>query len=160
MGIACEDGDGGAGRDPAPDCLHRGADLAHRQKMAALPTIAVINTSADTVDMLRHFFEHEGFVVVSTLTTQVRDASVNLDGFIAMHAPDVVLYDIALPYDVNWRLFCHLRERAIGDVPVVITTTNVRHVEPLAGSEPVHEIVGKPVDLRRLLEVVRSALQR
>lgn len=128
--------------------------------MASLPTIAIINTSADTVDMLRHFFEQEGFVAVSTLSTHIRDASVDLASFIAMHQPDVILYDIAIPYDVNWRLFCHLRDRAMRDVPIIITTTNVRHVTPLAGSEPLHEVVGKPVDLGRLLVAVRSALER
>jgi DNA-binding response OmpR family regulator len=125
---------------------------------ARIPTVAIINTSSDTIDMLRHFFEHAGFVVVSTATPNIRDGEVNLQSFIAQHKPDVLLYDIGLPYDINWRLFCHLRETAKLDLPTVITTTNVRHVQPLAGDTYVHEIVGKPFDLDKLLTIVKDVV--
>jgi DNA-binding response OmpR family regulator len=124
-----------------------------------LPTVFVVNTSDDTVDMLRLAFERAGFVVVSALTSAVREGVFDLPAFVRLHAPDVIVYDIGLPYEANWRFFCHLRAtESMREVPVVITTTNVSHVQPLAGEERVHEIVGKPYDLDRLIEIVGESL--
>jgi CheY-like chemotaxis protein len=96
---------------------------------------------------------------VSTSTILLRDGEVDLRAFLSSHKPDVLLYDISLPYDVNWRLFCHIRESMNIKVPTVITTTNVKHVQPLAGDVHIHEIVGKPYDLDRLLEIVKSTIK-
>jgi DNA-binding response OmpR family regulator len=125
-----------------------------------LPTVAVINTSTDTIDMLRMFFEQAGLVVVSTSTILLRDGEVDLRAFLSSHQPDVLLYDISLPYEVNWRLFCHMRETMSVKVPTIITTTNVKHVQPLAGEVYIHEIVGQPYDLDKLLEIVKQTIRR
>ena len=104
-------------------------------------------------------FELEGFVVVSAMTFEIRDGQVNLDSFLGVHRPDVVVYDIALPYHANWQLFCHVRQVApLENIPIVITTTNKAQVQPFAGDEPVHEIVGKPYDLKRLVEIIRQSI--
>ena len=123
------------------------------------PVVAVFNTSPDTVDVLRMAFEFDGFVVVSAFTFEVRDGRVNLDSFLTVHEPDVIVYDIALPYQANWQLLQHLRQSApLRGTPIVITTTNAAQVRPYAAGEPVHEIIGKPYDLRQLIEVVRQAI--
>ena len=123
--------------------------------------VAIINTSPDTVDMLRIAFEFEGFVAVSAMTFDIRDGKVDLAAFLALHRPDVVIYDISLPYQGNWHLFQHLRETTpLGQLPTIVTTTNAAHVRPLAGGEPVHEIVGKPFDLEKLIDSARAAFSR
>lgn len=129
--------------------------MSHR-----LPTLAIINTSPDTVDMLRIVFQQAGMLVVSGLTYDIRDGRMNLDGFMKQHKPDALIYDIAPPYDQNWAFFEHLRETGvIKDVPVVLTSTNVRSVRALVGEVPdIHEIIGKPYDLNELLEAVREAM--
>jgi len=123
------------------------------------PTVVgVFNTSQDTIDMLRELFEHKGFVAVAAFTNLVRDGKVALDGWIHQHQPDVIVYDIALPYEENWRLFEHIRRSpACKDIPFVLTTTNVAQVKRVAGNAEVHEIVGKPYDLEKLLEAVSNA---
>ena len=129
--------------------------MSHR-----LPTLAIIKTSPDTVDMLRIIFQKAGMLVVSGLTYDIRDGRMNLHGFMQQHKPDVMIYDIAPPYDQNWAFFEHLRETGVlGGIPVVLTSTNVRSVKALVGDVPdVHEIVGKPYDLNELLEAVRQAM--
>jgi DNA-binding response OmpR family regulator len=124
-----------------------------------LNVVAVFNTSPDTVDMLRLVLEHAGFVVVSAYTYELRDAKVDLEAFMRQHQPGVVVYDIAPPYEENWRLFVHFRSLdVLKDAHFVVTTTNCVQVRKLAGPEqPLHEIVGKPYDLD---EIVRAVQER
>jgi CheY-like chemotaxis protein len=120
--------------------------------------IAVFNTSEDTTDLLRIAFEHAGFVVVTAFTHKLRDGEIDLEAFMRQHQPRVIVYDIAVPYDRNWRLYEHMRAApACKGVSFVLTTTNVGHVRQLAGNEELHEIVGKPYDLDEIVGAVRQA---
>jgi DNA-binding response OmpR family regulator len=121
-------------------------------------TVAVFNTSEDTTDMLRELFEHAGFVVVSAFTHALRDGKTDLEALMRQYAPQVIVYDIALPYEENWRLYKKIRSSpACRDVSFVLTTTNVAQVEKVSGGEPLIEIVGKPYDLGELLRRVQVA---
>lgn len=120
--------------------------------------VAIFNTSPDTVDMLRILLETEGYVVVSAFTYELRDGKVDLEAFCRQHRPQIVVYDVALPYQPNWRLFLHVRSvEILRSARFVVTTTNERHVRELAGPDvELFEIVGKPYDLDRLLTKVRQ----
>jgi DNA-binding NarL/FixJ family response regulator len=123
------------------------------------PVVALINTSPDVIDMLRTVLERAGMVVVSAFTHDIRDGRVDFQNFMRVHEPDVVVYDIAPPYDANWNLFLHLcRSRVMRSRQFVITSTNAEHVESLAGShQQVYEVVGKSVDLDRVVQAVKEA---
>src|SRR5262249_21433700 len=129
--------------------------------MAEAPVVAVFNTSEDTTDLLRVVFEQAGFVVVCAFTNYLRDGRVDYEAFMRQHRPDVIVYDIAIPYEQNWRLFEHFRDSpASQGVPFVITTTNVAHVDKVAaGGHRVYEIVGKPYDLDVIIRAVKEALR-
>jgi len=123
------------------------------------PVVAVINSTQDIVDLLRVWIEQAGFVVVSTMTPKIRDGEVDVAEFIGHHDPLVIVYDIAPPYEPNWRLFEH-----VASLPVaagrqfVLTSTNPKHVESLGGShQNVYEIVGKRDDLDRIVQAVKEA---
>lgn len=121
--------------------------------------VAVFNTSVDTTDMLRHLFEHAGFVVVTAFTYDIRDGHVELEALVRQHRPAVIVYDIAIPYEANWRLFENIRSSpACAEIPFVLTTTNEAQVRKIAGNAPVLELVGKPYDLDQLLEKVKAAI--
>jgi DNA-binding NtrC family response regulator len=122
--------------------------------------VAVVNTSPDTVDLLRFVFEHAGYTVVSAFTWEIRDAAVDPEAFMRQHSPDVVVYDIAPPYEENWRLFQHFRAMPVNEGrKFVITTTHAKHVRAIAGEGPVlHEILGKPYDLDLVVKAVEKAI--
>ena len=124
--------------------------------------VAVFNTSDDTVDLLRNVLQTAGFVVVTAFTTELRDGRVDLDAFMRLHQPKVIVYDIAVPYEENWRLFQHVKSRpACRDARFVLTTTNAAHVQKLAGPQQLlHEIVGKPYDLNEIAVAVKQAARQ
>ena len=126
-----------------------------------VPVVAVINSTPDIVDLLRLAVEKEGFVAVTALTFDIRDGKTDLDHLIQQHQPTVIVYDIAPPYDANWKLFQH-----VAAMPVmkgrqfVLTSTNRAHVEKIAGpQEHIYEIVGKPFDLAEIATAVKQAVR-
>jgi len=131
--------------------------------MARRPlVVAVFNTSPDIIDMLRRAFDPAGIVVVTLLTYQIREGAVDVEHFLEQHDPQVIVYDIAPPYDANWALFRHLRELpAMHGRRIVLTSINRRQVEKLAGrDETIYEIVGKPLDLNRVVRAVKEAARQ
>lgn len=123
--------------------------------------VAVMNTSPDVLEILRLTLQHAGIVVVTAMTYEVRDGEVDIESFMRQYRPQVVVYDVAPPYDLNWQLFEHTRALpAMKDVQFVITSTNPKHVHELPGAhdENVYEIVGKPFDLDQIVRAVKEAL--
>jgi DNA-binding response OmpR family regulator len=125
------------------------------------PVVAVINSTPDIVDLLRLAVEREGFVAVTALTFEIRDGKTDLDHLIQQHQPTVIVYDIAPPYEANWKLFQH-----VAAMPVmqgrqfVLTSTNRAHVEKIAGpQEHIYEVVGKPFDLAEIATAVKQAVR-
>src|SRR5690606_19165232 len=92
-------------------------------------------------------------------TADIRDSIVELEAFVRVHDPAVIVYDIAPPYEANWALFQHLRSRPVlKDRQFVVTTTNLRQVERLVSpGETVYEIIGKPYDLDLIVRAVKEA---
>ena len=81
--------------------------------------------------------------------------------FVKEHQPEVVIYDVALPYEENWRFLRLLQSsEALKKLKWVITTTHKRRLEELVGEcGEVFEIVGKPYDMDQIVNAVRVALE-
>jgi DNA-binding NarL/FixJ family response regulator len=126
------------------------------------PVIAVLNTSDDTVELLRVFLEKEGYVVVSAHLSKLKRGEVSLDEAIASHDPQVVIYDLAPPYDKSWTFLQHIRHHpSMKDRSFVLTSTHpqrVLEVAKEAKDESIHEIIGKPYDLSEIVSAVKQVL--
>jgi CheY-like chemotaxis protein len=122
--------------------------------------VAIINTSPDTIDLLKDLLERAGFLVVSTYTHDIREGKLDLVAFLRTHEPRVIVYDIAPPYERNWQFLQHLRQTVLAGYRFVLTTTNTSRVEPLVGrDEQVYEVVDKTPDLDAILRATREALR-
>ena len=115
----------------------------------------------DTIDMLRVVLEDAGFLVVDAQARDVRRGVLDLGEFVRRHGVAVVLYDVAIPYEENWRAVEACRASPdLAGTPFVVTTTNQRALEGLVGGTDAVEIIGKPYDLRAVADAVRRAASR
>jgi len=91
----------------------------------------------------------------------VKKGEIDLIDFVNHHTPAVIVYDISPPYDANWRFLRLVRSsEPLKGRQFVITTTNKPALERLVGDSEALEIIGKPYDLGRVIEAVRTALAR
>jgi CheY-like chemotaxis protein len=129
---------------------------------ATPPVVAVLNTSDDTVELLRVYLESEGYVVVTAHVGKLKRGELSLQEHIAEHDPQVVIYDLPPPYDRSWTFLQHIRNHpAMKGRPFVLTSTNPRRVFEVAAEserESVYEIIGKPYDLQQIVSAVKKAL--
>ena len=122
------------------------------------PLLAIVDSSVDVATVLACAAADEGYRAVTACARALRAGEHDLAAFLREHEPDVVIWDIALPYEANWRYVQAVRARDImADCPLVLTTTNKRALDSLVGPTEAIEIVGKPFDLGEVFAAVRRA---
>ena len=121
--------------------------------------IAVINSSDDTVEMLRTCLQQEGFTsVVTGHVPDIKRGRLDFVSFLAEHDPVVLIYDVSIPYEENWTfLQLLISSQEMDGRRVVITTTNKKVLESFVGKTDAIEIHGKPYDLREIVKSVEAA---
>ena len=128
---------------------------------AGPPTVAILNTNDDTVEMLRLLLETEGLVAVSAHVDEIRRGQFDFGGFIEEHNPRVVIYDLPPPYDRSWLFLEHLRTLpSMQGRQLVLTSTNPARVHEVVAraNEPILEIIGKPYDMQLIVDAVKHAV--
>ena len=123
------------------------------------PVVAILNSNDDLVEMLRSLLEHAGFVAVTGHVDDVRRGELDLVNFVKQHEPDVIAYDLVPPYDRSWNYLDLLRDsEPLRGRPFVLTSVNAERAAEVVGhSELVYEIIGKPLDLDRVVAAVKEA---
>jgi DNA-binding response OmpR family regulator len=122
--------------------------------------VAIFNASDDTVDMLTDVFTADGLRCVNGRYADLRKGALDFVAFIETHQPQVLIFDISLPYDRNWNFFKMLRQTdVVKGRHLVVTTTNKAALNEIVGEETgVLEIIGKPYEMDALSNEVRRVL--
>jgi CheY-like chemotaxis protein len=140
-----------AARACVTDHLHSGA--------GPRLSVLVLNSSADTREMLHTYLASRGLAVSTSDLPLIRSGVIDGGRLIAGLDPDVIVIDVALPYEVNWRAYLDLQRHPFVQCPIVVTTTNERALARIVGAASgLIELVGKPYDLGQLYDaIVRAA---
>jgi CheY-like chemotaxis protein len=118
--------------------------------------VLVFDNSADILELLSTDLECRGCVVTTGSVSAIRHGEIDGARLIEAAAPDVIVFDVAVPYEANWRVAMELQADPRARMPFVLTTTNAQAVRRLIGRELI-ELVGKPYDLDTLYDaIVRS----
>lgn len=121
--------------------------------------VAIVNTNPDVVRILRMSLEKAGFVVFVIHIEDIKMGAADVDSFLRQHDPKVIVYDVAPPYEMNWRFLDHLRgATGFEGRQFVLTSVNVRRVREIVGTdETVYEVAGEPDDVAAVIRAVKEA---
>lgn len=122
-------------------------------------TVAVVNTNPDIIRLLRVNLERAGFVTFAVHIEDIKTATTNLKSLLQEHDPQVIVYDVAPPYDQNWRFLGHLRRTTeFQGRQFVLVSVNVDAVRAQVGhDESVYEVVGQDADILQVVRAVKEA---
>jgi excisionase family DNA binding protein len=119
-------------------------------KPARGPLVLLVDDDAQVREVVRINLEMEGYAV--------REAANAEDGLAALEdeAPDLILLDVMMPQVDGWEMLRRVQERhGVGSIPVVMFSGQLD-----AGNEAVQRgaqgFVGKPFDLRALIEQTKQ----
>ncbi|HZQ36545.1 MAG TPA: response regulator [Dehalococcoidia bacterium] len=121
--------------------------------------VAVFNSSEEVINLLKLVLEEEGFSVVSGHVPELKSGEQDISAFFEEHDPQVIVYDVSLPYQANWQFFQWVQR--LGEEQgrrFVVTTTNKRALDELVGRTSAFELVGKPFDIDQIVAAVRRAM--
>lgn len=122
--------------------------------------VAVVNNSDAILETISQFLEESGYFPIPVHGRNFLVQVESLEQFLAEQAPQVIIWDIAPPYDTNWQYFKVVKTLpAMQNRPCIVTTTNLARLQEIMDApEQVVEIVGKPYDLEQLLDAIKKAL--
>ena len=123
-------------------------------------SVAVVNSSEDTVEMLRTLLEREGWEVVTAHVDDIKRGRYDLLQMLEGRDPRVVIWDVSPPYDQNWTFLKLVRSsRAMDERTVIVTTTNKPALERFVGPTDAVEIFTKPYDVEVLIDRITRTLK-
>jgi DNA-binding response OmpR family regulator len=123
------------------------------------PVVAVVNTNPDIVRLIRVELERAGFLVLVIHIEDIKIGSTDINDMLRQHNPRVIVYDVAPPYEQNWRFLDHLRTTTdFKGRRFVLTSVNVERLRKMVTmEESVHEVAGEPTDLEAIVRAVKEA---
>lgn len=120
--------------------------------------VAVFNNDDDTVQLLATVLESDGYLTVAGKSNELRRDPAAMRHFLMSYNPQVIVYDVAIPYEANWQFVLWIQGLPeFAGRQLVVTTTNKGALDRLVGPNDAIEIIGKPYDMSLVLHAVRRA---
>jgi excisionase family DNA binding protein len=119
-------------------------------KPARGPLVLLVDDDPQVREVVRLNLEMEGYAV--------REAGNAEDGLAALEdeAPDLILLDVMMPQVDGWEMLRRVQERhGVGSIPVVMFSGQL-DAGPEAVQRGAQGFVGKPFDLRALIEQTKQ----
>ena len=115
--------------------------------------ILVVDDEASICDLLRVYFENEGYEV------KTANDGVQAISFFKLYEPDLVLLDIMLPKKDGWQVCREIRE--MSSKPIIMITAKGDVFDKCLGLElGADDFVVKPFDMKELAARVKAVLRR
>ncbi len=121
--------------------------------MAIGTKILVVDDDVNICDLLRLYFENEGY--------EVKTANDGAEGvnFFKIYDPDLVLLDIMLPKKDGWQVCREIRE--VSNKPIIMITAKGEVFDKVLGLElGADDFVVKPFDMKELSARLKAVLRR
>ena len=120
--------------------------------------VAIFNSRPDFSEALRLALEASGFTTACARLADVQDGTLDVPGFVHLHRPSLVVYDLPRPYETHWNFLRILREtESLRNATWVLTTTDRHALEAAAGTAGALEIVfGEPYAVTAVVAAVRK----
>ena len=124
------------------------------------PLIAIFNSRDEVITAVRSALEDEGFATVTARLADIQSGTLDLVAFVAVHDPDVIVYDLPRPYESHWNFLRLMKEtNSLKDRAWVVTTTDKKALLAAVGAASVVEIiVGQPYGASDVVDAVHVAL--
>jgi DNA-binding NarL/FixJ family response regulator len=121
--------------------------------------VAIVNTNPELIRILRVSLEKAGFVTFAIHIEDIKTGEANIKPLLEEHNPQVVIYDLAPPYDMHWRFLDHLRTATdFKGRRFVLTSVNVGAAQQVVGmDETVYEVIGQDADILEVVRAVKEA---
>ncbi len=113
------------------------------------------------MDILEVCLQDEGYNTVGGLIPEFKRGQKDLIEFMETHKPDLIIWDIAPPYEQNVVFLNMVRNmKVMENVKWVYTTTNKAALEKTSDKIHAYEIIGKPMDLQVIIDLVKKTLAK
>ncbi|HLL60637.1 MAG TPA: hypothetical protein VK338_02885 [Candidatus Nitrosocosmicus sp.] len=121
--------------------------------------VAIINSTEDIIEAISLILMDAGFLTVTAISVDFKKGRKDVSTFLKKHDPKVIVYDIAPPYEENWQFFKNVKNSdEAKNRTFILTTTNKDMLEKLTGKTDAIEIVGKPFDMKQIVDAVKKAI--
>jgi DNA-binding response OmpR family regulator len=124
--------------------------------------IAIVNDSDALLRTLRVCFEAHGHQTLTVAIWEIRFPHLELPQVVTAFRPDVLVYDIGMPFTSSWDFYCIVREISdLKHIPTVLTTANSAAMHrQLELRIQAYEVTGTPDNLDGLLALVSATAVR
>lgn len=131
-----------------------------RTSMSLRPTVFVLDSSPETVELLCAALEDAGLRTAGVSEAEVRLNQANFEALVRVHQPAAIVFDIPAAAPDEWAFFAHVRRTPpCRDIPLVLTTSETSPLKHLMRFDSC-EILEKPYELPAVLAAVGRALLR